>query len=120
MNRADLVSEIADLTGSPKTEVSTTLKALIHTVTSALSKGDKVTLVGFGTFERRTRQARTGRNPRTLAPLRIPASRVPAFRPGQELKEVVNGSARQKPFQGATTHKSSSAKKSSKAKSKKR
>jgi DNA-binding protein HU-beta len=118
MNRADLISEIAELTGHPKTEVSTTLKALIHSVTSALSKGDKVTLVGFGTFERRTRQARTGRNPRTLAPLRIPASRVPAFRPGQELKEVVNGSSRQKPFGG--TQKSSSSKKSVKAKGKKR
>jgi DNA-binding protein HU-beta len=114
MNRAELVSEIAELTGHPKTEVSTTLKALFHSVTSALSKGDKVTLVGFGTFERRTRQARTGRNPRTLAPLRIPASRVPAFRPGQELQDVVNGSSRQKPFQGAAGQKSSSSKKSAK------
>jgi DNA-binding protein HU-beta len=111
MNRAELVSEIAELTGHPKTEVSTTLKALFHSVTSALSKGDKVTLVGFGNFER---QARTGRNPRTLAPLRIPASRVPAFRPGQELKDVVNGSSRQKPFQGAAGQKSSSSKKSAK------
>ena len=87
MNRADLISEIAELTGQPKSEVGTTLTAIIHSVTSALSKGDKVTLVGFGTFERRNRQARTGRNPRTLAPLRIPSSRVPAFRAGQELKE---------------------------------
>lgn len=119
MNRAELVSEIAELTGQPKTEVGTTLKALFHSMTSALSKGDKVTLVGFGTFERRTRQARTGRNPRTLAPLRIPASRVPAFRPGQELKDVVNGSARQKPFQGST-QKSSSSKKSAKAKARRK
>lgn len=119
MNRADLVSEIADLTGHPKTEVGTTLKALLHSMTSALSKGEKVTLVGFGTFERRTRQARTGRNPRTLAPLRIPASRVPAFRPGQELKDVIDGRQRQKPF-GTTSQKSSSSKKSGKAKAKKR
>lgn len=119
MNRADLVSEIAELTGHPKTEVSTTLKALLHSMTGALSKGDKVTLVGFGTFERRTRQARTGRNPRTLAPLRIPASRVPAFRPGQELKEVVDGRSRLKPF-GGSTQKSSSHKKATKAKGKKR
>lgn len=120
MNRAELVSEIAELTGHPKTEVSSTMKALFHTITSALQKGDKVTLVGFGTFERRTRQARTGRNPRTLAPLRIPASRVPAFRPGQELKDVVDGRSRQKPFQHGTTAKSSSSKKSAKAKGKRK
>src|SRR5215831_13971750 len=95
MNRAELISDIAELTGQPKTEVSMTLTGIIHTITTALAKGDKVTLVGFGTFERRQRQARTGRNPRTLAPLRIPASRVPAFRAGQELKDVVDGRARQ-------------------------
>ena len=95
MNRAELISEIADLTGQPKTQVSATLSALLHTVTGAVQKGEKVTLVGFGTFERRTRQARTGRNPRTLAPLRIPASKVPAFRAGQELKDIVNGKSRQ-------------------------
>jgi DNA-binding protein HU-beta len=119
MNRAELVSDIADLTGQPKTEVGTTLKALIHTITGALQKGDKVTLVGFGTFERRSRQARTGRNPRTLAPLKIPASRVPAFRPGQELKDVVDGKQRPKNWQG-NTQKSSSSKKSVKSKAKKR
>lgn len=96
MNRAELISEIAELTGQPKTQVSTTLSAMLHTVTNAISKGDKVTLVGFGTFERRVRQARTGRNPRTLAPLKIPASKVPAFRAGQELKSIVNGKSRQK------------------------
>ena len=57
MNRAELISEIADLTGQPKTEVGTTLTGIIHSITSALSKGEKVTLVGFGTFERRNRQA---------------------------------------------------------------
>lgn len=95
MNRAELITEIADLTGQPKTLVSATLSAMLHSITGAVAKGEKVTLVGFGTFERRTRQARTGRNPRTLAPLRIPASKVPAFRAGQELKSIVNGKARQ-------------------------
>ena len=99
MNRAELISEIAELTGQPKTEIGGTLTAIIHTVTAALSKGDKVTLVGFGTFERRNRQARTGRNPRTLAPLRIPSSRVPAFRAGQELKDTVDGRSRLKSWQ---------------------
>lgn len=125
MNRAELISEIAELTGQPKTIVSETMSTILHTITGAISKGDKVTLVGFGTFERRNRQARTGRNPRTLAPLRIPSSRVPAFRPGQELKEIVNGNMRQKSFAGATKASSKpvakSAKKTTKsAKGKKR
>jgi len=119
MNRAELISEIADLTGQPKTEVGTTLTGIIHSITSALSKGEKVTLVGFGTFERRNRQARTGRNPRTLAPLRIPSSRVPAFRAGQELKDVVDGRSRQKGWQSSGS--APAAKKPSKSsKSKKR
>lgn len=95
MNRAELVEQVANATGQPKSEVSRTLSAMIHTVTGALSKGDKVTLVGFGTFERRTRKARTGRNPRTLAPLKIAAAKVPAFRAGKELKDIVNGRAKQ-------------------------
>jgi len=106
MNRAELISDIAELTGQPKTQVSATLSALLHTVTGAVQKGDKVTLVGFGTFERRTRQARTGRNPRTLAPLRIPASKVPAFRAGQELKDIVNGKSRQKTWAAPGANKS--------------
>lgn len=118
MNRAELISEIAEYTGLPKTEVSTTLSGILHSITNALSRGEKVTLVGFGTFERRNRQARTGRNPRTLAPLRIPSSRVPAFRAGQELKDVVNGNKRQKgwsaPGQRSTTKKSTKSSKSKK------
>ena len=99
MNRAELITEIADLTGQPKTQVSETLSAMLHSITGAVAKGEKVTLVGFGTFERRTRKARTGRNPRTLAPLRIPASKVPSFRAGQELKSIVNGKQRQNTWQ---------------------
>ncbi len=96
MNRAELVEQVAGATGQPKSEVSRTLSALIYTVTGALSKGDKVTLVGFGTFERRMRKARTeAGNPRTLAPLKIAAAKVPAFRAGKELKDIVNGRAKQ-------------------------
>jgi DNA-binding protein HU-beta len=98
MNRAELISHISELTGQTKTEVGTTITAIIYSITGAMTRGDKVTLVGFGTFERRTRQARTGRNPRTLAPLRIPSSKVPAFRAGQELKDVIDGRSRQKPW----------------------
>src|ERR1700733_3476816 len=95
MNRAELVETVAQTTGQPKTEVTRTLSGLVHTITGALSKGDKVTLVGFGTFERRNRKARTGRNPRTLAPLKIAAAKVPAFRAGKELKDIVHGRAKQ-------------------------
>ena len=95
MNRAELVDSVAQATGQPKTEVTRTLSGLVHTITSALAKGDKVTLVGFGTFERRNRKARTGRNPRTLAPLKIAAAKVPAFRAGKELKDIVNGRSKQ-------------------------
>lgn len=119
MNRAELISEIAELTGQPKTIVSETISTFLHTITGAISKGEKVTLVGFGTFERRNRQARTGRNPRTLAPLRIPSSRVPAFRAGQELKDIVNGNIRQKAYvsqsKSASKPAAKSAKKTSKA-----
>jgi len=120
MNRAELISEIANLTGQPKTQASAALNAILHSLTGALARGEKITLVGFGTFERRSRQARTGRNPRTLAPLRIPASRVPAFRAGQELKDVVDGRGRQKQWSAPGTK--SYAKKTTKkaAKSKRR
>lgn len=107
MNRAELISEIANLTGQPKTEIDATLRSVIHSITGALARGEKVTLVGFGTFERRQRQARTGRNPRTLAPLKIPSSRVPAFRAGQELKDVVNGRSRHKAWVAPGTKSSS-------------
>lgn len=99
MNRAELVEKVANATGQPKSEITRTLSAMLHTVTGALAKGDKVTLVGFGTFERRMRKARTGRNPRTLSPLRIPAAKVPAFRAGKELKDIVNGRAKQPSLQ---------------------
>tara|TARA_Y100001978_G_C23500593_1_gene340838 strand:+ start:230 stop:646 length:417 start_codon:yes stop_codon:yes gene_type:complete len=99
MNRAELVEKVAKATGQPKSEITRTLSAMLHTVTGALAKGDKVTLVGFGTFERRMRKARTGRNPRTLDPLRIPAAKVPAFRAGKELKDIVNGRMRQPSLQ---------------------
>src|SRR5215471_1020521 len=121
MNRAELISEIADITGQPKTQVGAALNALLYHVTGALARGEKVTLVGFGTFERRSRQARTGRNPRTLAPLRIPASRVPAFRAGQELKDIVDGRSRQKSWGGSGTSKPAAKKATKKAgKSKRR
>lgn len=119
MNRAELVESVAKVTGQPKTEVSKALSGFVYTITGALSKGDKVTLVGFGTFERRSRKARTGRNPRTLAPLKIAAAKVPAFRAGKELKDIVNGRARQPILSISTPSKAAKAAKKSKPAAKK-
>lgn len=112
MNRAELISDIADLTGHSKSQVAITLNTILHSITANLARGERITLVGFGTFERRSRSARTGRNPRTMATLRIPASKVPAFRAGQELKDIVNGHSRQQSW--TTPGTKSSAKKTTK------
>src|SRR5437867_13192770 len=95
MNRADLVDAIAQATGQSKMQVHQTVSALLHSVTGALARGERVTLVGFGTFERRQRSARVGVNPqKPKQKLKIEAARVPAFRAGQELKDVVDGRSR--------------------------
>ncbi|MBI4533564.1 MAG: HU family DNA-binding protein [Candidatus Melainabacteria bacterium] len=95
MNRADLVDSVAKATGQTKLNVHNTLSAVLHTITGALCRGDRVTLVGFGTLERRQRQARMGVNPQNpKQKLRIAAARVPAFRAGQELKDIVDGRAK--------------------------
>jgi DNA-binding protein HU-beta len=92
MNKADLVDAIAGATGQTKLQVHNSVAAMLHTLTAALSKGDRVTLVGFGTFERRHRKARTGVNPQNpRQKLRIEAAKVPVFRAGQELKDIVDG-----------------------------
>lgn len=95
MNKAELVNEIAEITGQSKLQVQNTVGALLHTLTGALARGERVTLVGFGTFERRQRQARTGVNPQNpKQKLTIAAARVPVFRAGQELKDIVDGRAK--------------------------
>ncbi len=114
MNKAELIDKIAKDAGVTKTQANEALDSFTNAVIGSLKKGDRVTLVGFGTFERRNRQARTGRNPRTLAPLRIPSSRVPAFRAGQELKDIVNGNMRQKAYAAQTKSSSKPAAKSAK------
>ncbi|MBZ0186767.1 MAG: HU family DNA-binding protein [Candidatus Obscuribacterales bacterium] len=92
MNKAELVNEIAKTTGQTKLDVHNTVAAILHNLTTAMAKGDRVTLVGFGTFERRHRQARMGVNPQNPEQkLKIAAARVPVFRAGQELKSIVDG-----------------------------
>ena len=89
MNKEELVQEIAKKSNVTQKEASEVLGALIETIQKTVSKGKKVTLVGFGTFEPRKRAARTGRNPQTGAPLKIAAKTVPAFSAGKKFKELV-------------------------------
>ncbi|WP_017414765.1 MULTISPECIES: HU family DNA-binding protein [Clostridium] len=90
MNKSELVTSMAEKAGLTKKETETFLKAFIDSVEEALSNGEKVQLVGFGTFETRERAARTGRNPRTKEEIQIPASKVPVFKAGKEFKDIVN------------------------------
>ncbi|RMD70029.1 MAG: HU family DNA-binding protein [Gammaproteobacteria bacterium] len=89
MNKSELIQAVADYADIPKTVAARAVDGMIHAITEALSKGEPVTLVGFGTFTVRERAARTGRNPRTGEKLTIPASKAPVFRPGKALKEAV-------------------------------
>ena len=89
MNKEELVQEIAKKASVTQKEAAEVLAALLETVQKTVSKGKKVTLVGFGTFEARKRAARTGRNPQTGAELKIAAKTVPAFSAGKKFKELV-------------------------------
>ena len=90
MNKSELIAAIAAKTGDTKKDAEATLNAFIDVVTDALVKGDKVQLVGFGSFEVRKRAARKGRNPQTKEEIKIPASKAPVFKAGKALKELVN------------------------------
>ena len=90
MNKEELVQEIAKKSKVSKKDANEVLSALIETVQKTVSKGKKVTLVGFGTFEPRKRSARNGRNPQTGKAIKIPAKTVPAFSAGKKFKEIVN------------------------------
>ncbi len=91
MNRQELIEALAATTGSTKADADRNISGMIDIITGALKKGDKVALVGFGTFEVRKRAARNGRNPATGAAIKIKASKQPAFKAGATLKAVVNG-----------------------------
>ena len=90
MNKTDLINKIADHAELTKADAGRALDAVMDQIKRALKKGEDVSLVGFGTFVVRKRAARTGRNPRTGATIKIKASKVPAFRPGKGLKDLVN------------------------------
>jgi DNA-binding protein HU-beta len=89
MNKTELVAAVAGKTGLTKKDVETIVSATTETITEALQNGDKVQLVGFGTFEIRDRAARNGRNPQTGEALAIAASKAPAFKAGKALKDAV-------------------------------
>lgn len=91
MNKSELIDALADKTGHTKVDLNKTLDALLDIIESAVAAGDKVQLVGFGTFESLERAARTGRNPQTGAALQIPASVTPKFTPGKAFKDRVGG-----------------------------
>lgn len=89
MNKGELVDAIAEKTNVTKKQADAVLTAALETIVDAVSDGDKVTLVGFGSFEGRERKAREGRNPKTGEAMEIPATKVPAFAPGKLFKEKV-------------------------------
>ncbi|NOY86960.1 MAG: HU family DNA-binding protein [Deltaproteobacteria bacterium] len=89
MNRSDLIAKIAADAGISKAAAERALNAFVDGVGETLKAGEKVSLVGFGTFSVSYRAARTGRNPRTGATIDIPASKVPRFKPGKGLKDAI-------------------------------
>ncbi len=89
MNKAELIAAVAEKAGFAKKDAEKAVTAVFAAIEEALARGDKVQLVGFGTFEVRERAARTGRNPQTGEEIQIAATRVPAFRAGKALKEAI-------------------------------
>lgn len=90
MNKAELIELVANKTETSKRQAEKSINLLITAIQKSVARGEKVTLVGFGTFSRRDRRARKGRNPKTGAEINIPAKKVPAFSAGKEFKQQVN------------------------------
>ncbi|MER2492777.1 HU family DNA-binding protein [Catenovulum sediminis] len=90
MNKSELVKRIADDADIAQNSANKALTALIDTITTELSEGGKVDLIGFGSFSLKHRNARTGRNPSTGEPIEIAAANVPSFKPGKALKDACN------------------------------
>jgi DNA-binding protein HU-beta len=90
MNQTELIQEVADEANLTKTQTQAAVRALLKTIMRVVADGDKVTLVGFGSFEPKVRSAREGRNPKTGDTIQIPAARVPTFSAGKAFREAVN------------------------------
>lgn len=91
MNKQELIDSIASATGESKRTAGDMLNATLDTIQAQVKKGERVSLPGFGTFERRARSARTARNPRTGEEIKVPATKVPAFKAGATFKSSVSG-----------------------------
>ena len=89
MTKTDLIDALADKAGLTKVDAKKAADIVTEVITKALARGEKITWTGFGTFEVRSRAARMGRNPQTGVPMRIPATKTPAFRAGKSLKDAV-------------------------------
>lgn len=89
MNKTDLITQVAESTELSKKDATKAVDAVFEAISNALQSGDKVQLVGFGNFEVRERSARKGRNPQTGEEIEIPASKIPAFKPGKALKDGI-------------------------------
>jgi len=89
MNKTELVAAVAAKAELSKKDAEAAVKAVVDSITEALADGDKVALVGFGTFDVKTRAARTGKNPRTGEQIEIPEAKVPSFKAGSALKDAV-------------------------------
>lgn len=90
MNKAELVDKIAESSGLTKTNVEKVLDVTLETICKSIKKGEEVKLVGFGTFSKTKRKARTGRNPKTGEAIKIPSAWSPKFKPGSDFKEILN------------------------------
>ena len=90
MNKVELIAAVAEKAGLSKKDSDKAVAAVLESIVDALASGDKVQLVGFGTFEVRAREARTGRNPRTKETIKIPASKQPVFKAGKSFKDAVS------------------------------
>ncbi|GED34093.1 HU family DNA-binding protein [Brevibacillus centrosporus] len=89
MNKTDLVARVAETAELTKKDAANAVDAILDTIAQSLQAGEKVSLIGFGNFEVRERAARKGRNPQTGEEIEIAASKLPAFKPGKELKDIV-------------------------------
>ena len=89
MNKSELINAVAEKAELSKKDSEAAVTATLDAITAALAEGEEVRLVGFGTFEVKKREARIGRNPATKEEIQIPATKVPAFKPGKLLKEIV-------------------------------
>ncbi len=89
MNKTELIAAVAAKAGLTKKDAERVINATIETITESMTKGDKVSVSGFGIFEVKNREARTGRNPRTKETIQIPATRLPAFKASKTLKDII-------------------------------